>query len=74
MKKATANETYGFAAFNDEQQYVLADSDDADIFIDQSKGDVLEVWKERDDGFYFVYSNELELGYWVHPRLITVSG
>lgn len=43
------------------------------IDVDQFRGETLEVWQERSDGFYFVYSDRLEIGYWVHPRLIEIN-
>ncbi len=48
------------------------DDGNVDLSIDQHKGDQLEVWKEREDGFLFVFCNNHEIGYWVNPRLVEV--
>lgn len=41
--------------------------------VNQESGDKLEVWKEREDGFLFVYCNKLEIGYWVNPEHVVVN-
>lgn len=71
--KAIANQNYvivtmdedGFFIPYEEVEYV-ADT----ISLEQYIGDRLEVWKEREDGFLFVFSEKLGIGYWVNPILI----
>ena len=70
MNKAIVNKTYAILQL-DEDLVVINDDSAADIEIDQCKGDILEVWKEREDGFLFVYCNRLEIGYWVIPSHVT---
>ena len=41
--------------------------------LDITKGCVLEYFFTRDDGFHFVYHNDFELGFWVHPDLVEVK-
>ena len=62
MKTGIANQDYTILAFDDEMD-----------LVDHVDGDKLEVWKERDDGFLFVYCNRLEIGYWVIPSHITIT-
>lgn len=71
MKTGIANQDYTILSFDDEMN--LVDHDLPDIMIDQFDGDKLEIWKERDDGFLFVYCNRLEVGYWVIPSHITIT-
>ena len=40
--------------------------------VSQWADEVLEVWKERGDGFIFVYSSRLEIGYWAKSELFEV--
>ena len=47
-------------------------NEDYGINIMQKSGEVLEVWKERSDGYLFVYGESLEIGYWVNPHLVEV--
>ena len=65
MQKAKANQTYTILGLDED--LCVTDAEYSDIQIDQLKGDILEVWKEREDGFLFVYCNRLEIGYWVLP-------
>lgn len=69
MKCAIANQDYTILAFDDEMD--LVEHDSPDIMVDQFEGDKLEIWKEREDGFLFVYCNRLEIGYWVIPSHLT---
>jgi len=71
MKSAKVNQTYNILSFNEDME-LDSDSPTADVEVDQFKGDDLEIWKEREDGFLFVYCNRLEIGYWVMPSHITV--
>ena len=68
MQKARVNQTYTILQLDEDLCVV---DDGADIEIDQYEGDELEVWKEREDGFLFVYCNRLEIGYWVLPGHVT---
>ena len=70
MNKARVNKTYAILAL-DEDGCIANEVDCPDIQIDQYKGDILEVWKERADGFLFVYCNQLEIGYWVISSHVT---
>mgnify|MGYP003658617596 CR=1 FL=1 len=69
-QRAIAKNTYEIIGWDEENNI---SQEGSDICIDQFKGDYLEVWKYRGDGFVFVYCNRIELGYWVHPDLITIS-
>jgi len=69
-KRAFANKTYNILAFDED--LTIVENDNADIEIDQFEGDILEVWKTREDGFLFVYCNRMEIGYWVMPSHITM--
>ena len=70
MRTGTANEDYVILAFDDDMN--LVDHDIPNITVDQLEGDDLEIWNEE-DGFLFVYSLRLKIGYWVHPILITIT-
>ena len=70
MHKARVNNTYTILEL-DEDGCVVPDGGSSDIHIEQFEGDMLEVWKERSDGFLFVYCNRLEIGYWVLPGHVT---
>jgi len=72
MKTATVNTCYAILSL-DEDLSVLEDGDISSIDIDQFEGEELEVWKEREDGFHFVYCDRLKIGYWVNPKLITIK-
>lgn len=72
MRTGKANQTYNILAF-DENMVLVDDAPTAEIEVDQLYGDVLEVWKEREDGFLFVYCNRLEIGYWVIPSHVTLD-
>tara|TARA_R110000787_G_scaffold150145_3_gene264074 strand:+ start:659 stop:997 length:339 start_codon:yes stop_codon:yes gene_type:complete len=72
MNTAIANETYSIVGLGEVDTHTKHLSDMLTT-IDQYKGDRLEVWKKRGGGFLFVYCNRLEIGYWVHPRLINVQ-
>lgn len=70
--KAIARYRYTILALNEYLGVVTDfDNENVSVEIDQFKDEGLEVWKERDDGFLFVYCNRLEIGYWVMPTLIT---
>jgi hypothetical protein len=69
MKECTATSTYTILDLQDIESFDYQ----TDTAIDQVKGDKLEVWKEREDGFLFVYCNQLEIGYWVNPKLVEVN-
>ena len=71
MEKAIANQTYGVLALDDDL-FVIDSDEDSDTWIDQIKGDELELWKTRDDGYHFVYCNRIMIGYWVSPELISL--
>lgn len=70
MKYGIVNNTYTILALDEDLEVVNHDS--PDIAIDQCEGDKLEIWKEREDKFIFVYCNRLEIGYWVIPSHITI--
>jgi len=73
MKKAKVNKTYSVLNLDEDGAVVTdVESNGSCIDVDQFKGDELEVWKEREDGFLFVYCNRLELGYWVIPTHVTI--
>ncbi len=73
MKAGRANRTYTVISVDEDLNVIdVAINEDSDISIDQIEGDELEVWKEREDGFIFVYCNRLEIGYWVIPTLINL--
>ena len=74
MKIAKVNKTYSVLNL-DEDGTVIKDveNESSCIDVDQYKGDDIEVWKEREDGFLFVYCNRLEIGYWVIPSYITIK-
>jgi len=69
----TAKVKETFAVLTLDENGCITDDELISIDVDQLRGETLEVWKERSDGFYFVYSDRLELGYWVHPRLIEIN-
>ena len=71
MKTAIVNKTYNVLAFDED--LTIVNDDNADIEIDQFKGDELEVWKEREDGFLFVYCNRMGIGYWVMSSHININ-
>jgi hypothetical protein len=71
METAIARSTYQILGFYEDNNIT---DEGSDICIDQFKGDPLEVWKYRDDGFIFVYCNRIKIGYWVHPDLVTING
>lgn len=71
MKIGTANQTYTILGLDDDQ--CVTDCDHPSIMIDQYEDEKVEVWKEREDGFLFVYCNRLELGYWVLPSHIDLD-
>jgi hypothetical protein len=74
MKTGIAKETYNILALNDDGDIVEGSSfEHLSVEIDQYKGDELEIWKERNDGFLFVYCKRMEVGYWVLPTLITIK-
>ena len=68
---AIVNEDYTILALDED--LCVVEHDSPDICIDQFEGEKLEVWKEREDGFLFVYCNRLEVGYWVIPSHITIT-
>ena len=70
MNKAIVLSTFSVLRICEDGNVI--DSLDGTISLDQHAGDELEVWKERSDGFLFVYSDELGIGYWVHPVLIRI--
>lgn len=69
MEIVSAKETYSVLCL-DSFGNVVGGNKPSDLDVDQNKGDELEVWKHRDDGFLFVYCNRLEIGYWVNPKLV----
>ena len=71
MMTGMANQDYVILAFDDDMN--LVDHDSPVGTVDQLEGDDLEIWNEREDGFLFVYSVRLKIGYWVHPKLITIA-
>lgn len=75
MKNLIANCNYAVLSFNDELNVVRDDEDQDDVFhsCEQFKGDNLELWKTREDGFHFVYCQRMQIGYWVHPRLVDIE-
>lgn len=70
MNKAVVFSTFSVLRIREDGN--VTDSLDETIPLYQHAGDRLEVWKERSDGFLFVYSDELGIGYWVHPVLIRI--
>jgi hypothetical protein len=73
LAKAEPSQAYTILGVNGNDNVVVTDYDSDDVIaeVDQQLGDELEVWGEREsDNFYFVYSQRLEIGYWVHPNLI----
>ena len=70
MMKAIVKKSYNVLALDENLNIV--DCDNAEIEIDQFKGETLEVWKTRPDGFVFVYCNRMEIGYWVIPSHIII--
>lgn len=68
---ATVKETFAVLTLDDDG--CVVDDGVSCVDVDQLAGEELEVWKQRCDGFYFVYSERLEIGYWVNPRLIEVD-
>ena len=74
MRAAIANCKYTVLALDDDLTVITDyENNTVTIEIDQFEGDKLEVWKEREDGFLFVYCNRLEVGYWVIPSHITIT-
>jgi transketolase N-terminal domain/subunit len=74
MRTGIAKKTYNVLALNDDGDIVEGSCfESLSVEIDQHKGDDLEVWQERNDGFLFVYCNRMEIGYWVLPSLITIK-
>ena len=76
MIKAKAKTDYTVLEINAVAMIIVPSEDkdtEVDTFIDQFKGDDLEVWKIREDGFLFVYCNRMKFGYWVHPELIALG-
>jgi hypothetical protein len=74
MRTGIAKKTYNVLALNDDGDIVeVSCFESLSVEIDQHKGDDLEVWQERNDGFLFVYCNRMEIGYWVIPSLITIK-
>ena len=71
---AITNQKYTVLAL-DEDLTVVADyeNEHIEVEIEQFKGEVLEVWKKREDGFLFVYCNRLEVGYWVISSHLTLN-
>jgi hypothetical protein len=69
MKECTTTSSYTILDLQDIEGFCYEN----DSAIDQFKGDRLEVWKGREDGFLFVYCNRLEIGYWVNPKLVEVN-
>ena len=69
MKQATVKKTYAVICLDDNLE--LTENTSPAITIDQYEGEKLEIWKKREDGFCFVYSSRLEVGYWVTPKNIT---
>lgn len=72
MKKAKANKTYAVLILDENGLVIEPDDLSSCMDVDQFKDEILEVWKEREDGFLFVYCERLEIGYWVSPNLITI--
>jgi len=74
MKKAKVNKTYSVLNLDEDGELVDdVENNGSCIDVDQFKDDELEVWKEREDGFLFVYCNRLEIGYWVMPSHVTLT-
>jgi len=71
MRTGITNQTYRVLGVDDD--LTIVDDDSATIDIDQFEGEEVEIWKEREDGFLFVYCNRMEIGYWVMPSHITVN-
>lgn len=70
MQKCKVVENFTVLELNSLGELRTHEEDDC-FDVSQYTGEVLEVWKERSDGFLFVYGCRLEIGYWVHPRLVT---
>lgn len=67
--------TFQVLGFDEDGHFVHEDdADDVDVAtsLDQFAEDELELWKERDDGFLFVYCNNYGIGYWVTPSLVEI--
>ncbi len=74
MRTAVANCNYNIIALDDDLTVITDyENNTVTIEIDQFEGDKLEVWKEREDGFLFVYCDRLEVGYWVIPSHVTLN-
>ena len=76
MELATPKSSYSVLLIDENFNVIPESGDDDEAYecIDQPLEENLEVWKERpEDGFYFVFSNDLGIGYWDHPRLITLT-
>tara|TARA_R110000851_G_scaffold6623_2_gene26584 strand:+ start:44 stop:274 length:231 start_codon:yes stop_codon:yes gene_type:complete len=73
MKTVRVKTDFGIICF-DENGVFTANNDGSEgqpLWVDQQKGDLLELWKFREgDGFFFVYCSKLEIGYWCHPALV----
>jgi hypothetical protein len=67
MRYGNVKNNYTVLGVNSEGD-IDENEDDPEIAIDQFYGERLEIWKQRkSDGFLFVYSRRLEIGYWVLP-------
>lgn len=69
---AKVKETFVVLELN-EDGGLCVNGDSSELGVDQFIGETLEVWKRRADGFCFVYSDRLEIGYWVNPMLIEIQ-
>jgi hypothetical protein len=71
MKNAIATTNYVVLELNEDG--LPAGENDSELHVEQYKGEKLEHWKTREDGFHFVFCNRLEIGYWVHPNLVEME-
>ena len=66
-------ETYTILELDEEGRIDNEEDEGAHVYVDQYEDEILEVWKKREDGFYFVFSSRLEIGYWVSSNLVTIK-
>lgn len=69
MKTVKALATYSVICMDEDG--CITDDDQPSITLDQYEGDELEMREENDNGFLFVYCKRMEIGYWVHPELVS---
>jgi hypothetical protein len=74
MRTGIVNQKYTVIALNEHLEITKDyENETITVEIEQNKGEELEVWKEREDGFLFVYCNRMEIGYWVIPSHINLT-